>query len=89
MLLNEQVARSKFEQDQRNEQEKRWEGLKQLAEDEMQSLREAIKVRCGYTVSWCGYTVSWCGYTVSWGGHTVSWGGYNEMLSCTLVSGIA
>ena len=45
MVSSEQVARQRFEHDLRAEQENRWEGLKQLTEDEMQGLRDSIKVK--------------------------------------------
>lgn len=44
MLMNEQLARQHFENGQRDEVEKRWDALKQLTEDEMTGLRDALKV---------------------------------------------
>ena len=44
MLMNEQVARQRFENEQRDDVERRWDALKQLTDDEMTGIREAIKV---------------------------------------------
>ena len=57
MLMNEQVARQRFEHEQRDDVERRWEALKQLTDDEMTGIREAIKVTTPRHVSslseWC------------------------------------
>ena len=44
MVLQEQESRQKFEREQREDTEKRWDALKRLNDDEMHGMREHHKV---------------------------------------------
>ena len=45
MLMNEQITRQRFENDQRDDIERRWEALKKISDDEIATLRDALRVR--------------------------------------------